>query len=61
MANRKKPEGKKLSTPIQLRVQEQLRDDLNALAEETGVSTSERARQCLEQVVADWRAGKLKE
>lgn len=53
MANRKKLAGSKFDTPIQLRVSKDLKDALDQLATTTGVSTSERARQCLERVVAE--------
>jgi len=51
MANRKKLTDQKYSVPIQIRVTPKLKADLDALAERTGISTSERARLCLEQAV----------
>jgi predicted transcriptional regulator len=51
MANRRKPDNLKASAVIPVRVTPALKKALDELAEETGVSTSERARTCLEALL----------
>lgn len=51
MANRKKPDNLKATAVIPIRVTPDLKKALDALAQETGVSTSERARKCLQETL----------
>jgi predicted HicB family RNase H-like nuclease len=55
MPARKKPEETKFTAAIPLRVTPELKRDLDEMAEATGVSTSERARHCLQETVKKWR------
>lgn len=54
MANVKKPEDKRLSKSMPLRMTEGLHKRLMAQQEATGISVSDRARQCLERQLAAW-------
>lgn len=55
MAAIKKPEEAKQAATIPLRVTSAMKADLGEMARDTGVSTSERARQALEDVLKKWK------
>lgn len=55
MPARKKPHHLKITATIPVRVSPALKADADAMAEETGISTSDRVRACLEKAVAEWK------
>lgn len=59
MANRKKNEADKASERILIRVTPGFKEEVEAIAEATGVPTSERVRLCLAETVRKWKAGEL--
>ncbi len=58
MAAIKKPEEAKQTATIPLRVTNAMKTELGEMARDTGVSTSERARQALEDVLKKWKKAK---
>lgn len=55
MPNRTKPDAEKKSRPIVVNVPPPLKEQVDAMAASTGVSTSERVRRFLEAEVQKWQ------
>lgn len=55
----KKPEHLKLSSAkVLVYVPESLKKEMDAMSQETGVSTSQRVRDCIESEIKKWKAKK---
>lgn len=58
MPFRSKPEETKFSAAILVRVTPQMKKDMDAIGDETGISISERARTCFQATIDEWKKKK---